>query len=583
MSGKITAVIPVRKGSTRCKNKNIRSFGNTNLLKLKIKTLKKVKGIDRILVSSNCDKMLEIARAIGVDIHKRSEIYCTTDCSGSKFMVNLAEQVSTEYFMYSTCVTPLVTNGLVETCIAKINHLDVYDSIVLANVSKNFLWDNNQPINYDLNKAPPSQELPEYYIPNFACCLIRTKHVLEHRNVIGKKPMFIHTDPIAGIDIDENSDFITAELLYKNNILNENVCKMILERRGEKVELLDCTIRDGGYLNNWSFSEEEVLDCYKAVTEAGYEYFEIGFRTNEKSLPDKGKWCYSKDDDIDNICQKYKGCKIVVMAKIGTVSITDFVERNESNISMVRVLLARSTLENDGCQKSYYNRVDIVKAKTFCEELLNYGYDVCMNFGCADIINDDEIEIIASEFHNVQIKALYLADTYGGFNSTNLPVQLHKFFAEFKKYGSNIAFGFHCHNNNENASSKVSTAIYHGCTMIDSCIGGLGRGAGNLKSEQLMSILHSNSEYIKRIAPLLLYFDKHILSKSDYCKNNYIQAHPYYMISSVFSLHPNYILEILHMNTGVNEDINLILQLDKYTKKKNERNYNKKLIKMIVN
>ena len=72
---------------------------------------------------------------------------------------------------------------------------------------------------------------PNMFFPlNFACCLIRTKHVLEHRNVIGKKPMFIHTDPIAGIDIDENSDFITAELLYENNILNENVCKMILER-----------------------------------------------------------------------------------------------------------------------------------------------------------------------------------------------------------------------------------------------------------------------------------------------------------------------------------------------------------------
>ena len=133
-----------------------------------------------------------------------------------------------------------------------------------------------------------------------------------------------------------------------------------------------------------------------------------------------------------------------------------------------------------------------------------------MNFGCGDIINDDEIKIIVSHFHNIKIKALYLADTYGGFNTYNVPIKLHKFYNEFNKYKLNIPFGFHCHNNNEDALSKTTTAIYHGCTMIDSCIGGLGRGAGNLKSEQLMAYLYTDkTEYIKRITPLIVYFDKH--------------------------------------------------------------------------
>ena len=84
--GKITAVIPVRKGSTRCKNKNIRDFGDTNLLKFKIKILKKVKGIDTILVSSNCDEMLNIAKNMGVNIHKRDDKYCTNENPGDFFL-----------------------------------------------------------------------------------------------------------------------------------------------------------------------------------------------------------------------------------------------------------------------------------------------------------------------------------------------------------------------------------------------------------------------------------------------------------------------------------------------------------------
>lgn len=238
---------------------------------------------------------------------------------------------------------------------------------------------------------------------------------------------------------------------------------------------------------------------------------------------------------------------------------------------MVRVLLARSTKVNN-IHKSKYNLEDIKVAKKFCQDLIEYGYEVRINFGCGDIINDDEIELIASEFHDMDhIKALYLADTYGGFNTTNVPKQLHKFYTEFEKYNSKISFGFHSHNNNEDVLNKTIKAIYHGCSIIDSCIYGLGRGSGNLKTEQYLSYRYRNyiDKYFDIIMPIIVYIEKHVLSKKEYCNNRYILSHPYYMISSVLSLHPNYIDEILQMNNSVEDDIKLIKKLDKYTKTNN--------------
>lgn len=577
---KITAVIPVRKGSQRCKNKNIRNFGDTNLLKLKIETLKMVNNIDEIIVSTDCDKMIKVAKDLGVKIHKRDSYYASSECPNYEYWTHIAKNVgSYSNFMMVNCVSPLINKKTINEFIEQYK-TNYYKNMITVTEHKKFFYDSEskKAINFNSNEAPNSQLLKPLSEITYGLSICNRQKIIDSQCIYGNNPEFFVLDNVSSIDIDDCSEFITSELYYNNHIVDNGISKLILDRRVDEPETVDCTIRDGGYLNNWNYTDEQVIDCYKAVTETGINYFEIGFRTNKDLLSGKGKWCYSTEDDINAIVSQYKGTKICVMAKVGTVTIDDFVEKKLSNIDMIRVLLARCT-KKEGIVISKYNKQDIITAKKFCNDLIDLGYEVCFNLGCGDIIDDEEIKLIISEFHDVKIKSLYLADTYGGFNSKNIPIQLHKFYYELNKYNSKLSLGFHIHSNNGDGLEKAKIAIFNGCSMIDSSINGLGRGAGNLKTEQYICYKYgSKVNFKEKITPIITFFDKHILTKKQYNKKK-IQHHPYYNIAGALSLHPNYILEILsNLDTNVNEDIDMIFKLDKYTIKNNCRNYDKSIL-----
>jgi YrbI family 3-deoxy-D-manno-octulosonate 8-phosphate phosphatase len=581
---KITAVIPVRKGSQRCKNKNIRNFGDTNLLKLKIETLKRVNNIDEIIVSTDCDKMIKVAKNLGVKIHKRDSYYASSECPNYEYWTHIAKNVgSYSNFMMVNCVSPLINKKTINEFIEQYKTND-YKNMITVTKHKKFFYDSEtkKAINFNSNEAPNSQLLKPLFEITYGLSICNRQKIIDSQCIYGNNPEFFVLDNVSSIDIDDCSEFIISELFYNHNITDDVISKLILDRRVDEPETVDCTIRDGGYLNNWNYTDEQVIDCYKAVTETGINYFEIGFKTNKDLLSGKGKWCYSTEDDINAIVDQYKGTKICVMAKVGTVTIDDFVEKNVSNIDLVRVLLARST-NNNNIITGKYNKQDIITAKKLCNDLIYLGYEVCFNVGCGDLIDDEEIKLIVSEFHDVKIKSLYLADTYGGFNSKNIPTQLHKFYRELKKYNSNLKFGFHIHSNNGDGLEKAKIAIFHGCSMIDASINGLGRGAGNLKTEQYICYKYGNKINFKdKIKPIITFFDKHILTKKQYNNQKIKIHHPLYNIAGALSLHPNYILEILsNVDTSLNEDIDMIFKLDKYTSENNCRNYNKKLIEQL--
>lgn len=230
----ITAVIPVRSGSQRVKNKNLRPFGDTTLLELKINTLLKVPEIDSIIVNTDSEEAIDIVTRKyahigqvggGVKCYRRDSYYASSECSGSEFFQNLGEVTDTDIFIYSPCTSPFVKPETYSKCIKEFLEGEDLDSVSTVSLVKEFLWLNGNPINYNPQKAPNSQDLPDIQALNFGVTVVNREDLIRNCNIIGKNPKFVVTTDIEAIDIDTPLDFYIAEQIYRKTIL-EN-CQLL--------------------------------------------------------------------------------------------------------------------------------------------------------------------------------------------------------------------------------------------------------------------------------------------------------------------------------------------------------------------
>jgi CMP-N-acetylneuraminic acid synthetase len=217
---KITAVIPVRIGSERVKNKNLKSFGDTSLLELKIDNLLKVKKFNEIIVNTDSADAIEIAKSKGVSYHRREDYYASSKCTNSEFLQHLGLVTETDIFAYCPCTTPFILPSTIEESIESFLDSNSFDCLATVSSVKEFLWLEGNPINYEREKQPNSQNLPNIMALNFGLNLISRESLIKHKNIVGLNPLFKLTNEIEGLDIDTPLDFFLAEQMY--TILKEN-------------------------------------------------------------------------------------------------------------------------------------------------------------------------------------------------------------------------------------------------------------------------------------------------------------------------------------------------------------------------
>ncbi len=245
----------------------------------------------------------------------------------------------------------------------------------------------------------------------------------------------------------------------------------------EEIKVLDCTIRDGGLINNYQFTDDFVKAVYRAACESGVDIIELGKKLAESDeYPrDKwGKWNFCDDDDIKAVVDSYE-CEnpplIAVMFDVGRVDVNMLQPRDQSPIDMMRT----------ACYVP-----DIEKGLDLARRSKDLGYLTTINIMAPSaVIQDDLIEALEAVNQVDEVDYLYFVDSFGAFYSE----QITSYVELYKKHAPNKELGFHAHNNQQLAFSNTQQAIIDGVNLLDATINGIGRGAGNCNLELLLNFL----------------------------------------------------------------------------------------------
>jgi len=289
----------------------------------------------------------------------------------------------------------------------------------------------------------------------------------------------------------------------------------------QEIKVHDCTVRDGGLINNWQFSDELVRSSYRALAEAGVDYMEIGYKASEDMFDRKvnGKWRFCKDEEIraalDGLDSRIKlGC----MVDIGRVRDEDILQKNDSVFDLIRV----------AC---YLKDVD--KAIDLAGKIMDKGYETTINIMAVSTNLEKDIDEGLEEIGKSRVPCVYVVDSFGNMYSEDITFLTKKYLQAMP--GKTI--GIHTHNNRQLAFANTIQAVIDGANMLDASIYGIGRGPGNCCMELLLTFL-KNPKY--NVRPILGVIEKYFLPLSREIEWGYIIP---YMITGVLNEHPRTAIE----------------------------------------
>ena len=274
----------------------------------------------------------------------------------------------------------------------------------------------------------------------------------------------------------------------------------MIEKKGsiltvrEDIKVFDCTIRDGGLVNNYHFSDAFVKAHYETCVAAGVDYMEIGKNVSPTvmSVDEYGPWNFCKEEDIRRIVgNNDTDMKIAVMADIGRSLKEELIPKKDSVVDMIRIA-------------TYIHQIPA--AIELIEDAHAKGYETTVNIMAISKSFDDELDQVLETLSKTNVDVIYIADSFGSFYPEQIKKLTDKYLKVAQESGKKV--GIHAHNNLQLAYANTLEAMIYGTSFLDVTISGLGRGAGNCPLELLIGFL-KNPKY--KLVPVLKFIETFIV------------------------------------------------------------------------
>ena len=297
------------------------------------------------------------------------------------------------------------------------------------------------------------------------------------------------------------------------------------------INLLDCTLRDGGYINNWHFGEKGIADMTEKLCSTNVDIFEIGFLKNEPY--DTNRTVFNDVDQITQlITPKKPGVQYAAMIEVvNPLPLEQLKPCDGKGIDIIRVIV----------WKTKHVRGEVVDALeegfAYCKGVVEKGYKLCVQPARVDQYSDEEFVAMVRRFSTLNPMAIYVVDSWGTQNPEHL---LHYMHLADENMPSTIALGYHGHNNMMQALSAAQQMIHEEFDrdiIIDASVYGIGRGAGNLNLEIIAKYMNEACGKAYEIEPMIEVCETYI--KSIFEEEAWGYSIPYFMTAK-YNCNPNY-------------------------------------------
>lgn len=272
----------------------------------------------------------------------------------------------------------------------------------------------------------------------------------------------------------------------------KEISKLMDYRPGIKV--VDATLRDGGLVNDFYFTDEFVRNLYTTNVKAGVDYMEFGYKASKDMFDESkfGKWKFSNDEDIrDIVGENHSDLKIAVMADVGRCDYKkDILPKNESPIDLIRIATYLNTIPA---------AVDMI------EDAVAKGYETSCNIMAISNAQESDLAVALDILGKTPVEVFYIVDSFGSLYPEQIARIADMYMSFAAKYGKKL--GIHAHNNQQLAFANTVEAVGDGVDWLDATYMGMGRGAGNCSMELLLGFLR-NPKY--NIYPVFQFIEQYM-------------------------------------------------------------------------